>query len=136
MSAAPIFVGSVKTGQAALVNADGTALKTLFTAGANGARVDTISASSDDSSDRTVQLWKTVSGTDYLLGEVLVVDGAGSNGVDKAVNLLNATDLPWVRSEGGNPVMYLGANEVLKVAAKVAVTAAKTVYLVAQGGDY
>ena len=133
---APIFVGSMNVGLAKLENADGTALKTLFTAGSSGSRVDTISATSGDTSTRVLQLWVSSGGVDYLLGEVSVTLGAGSDGATKAINVLNATDLPWVRSEGGNAVLYLESGEVLKVMSKVAVTAAKAIYLRAQGGDY
>lgn len=136
MSAAPIFVGSINVGQQTFVNADGTTKKTLLTAGSSGSRVDTISATSDDTSTRVMQLWITSAGTDYLLGEVSITLGAGSDGSTKAISCLNTTDLPWVRSEGGNPVIYLESGEVLKAMMKVAVTAAKTIYVRAQGGDY
>lgn len=136
MAAAPIFPGSINAGQQTFVNADGTTKKTLLTAGSSGTRVDTISATSDDTSTRVMQLWVTTGGVDYLLGEVSITLGAGSDGTTKAISVLNVTDLPWVRDEGGNKVIYLESGEVLKGMMKVAVTAAKTIYLRAQGADY
>lgn len=136
MANAPIFPGSIVNGVTTIVNADSTNKKTLVTAGSNGTRVEAISVTSDDTTTRVLQFWITVGGVDYLLGEVSATLGAGSDGATKAINALNATDLPWVRSEGGNPVLYLKSGEVLKVMTKVAVTAAKTIYVRAQGVDY
>jgi hypothetical protein len=41
MSASPSFIATPQTPAAQFQNADGTAFKTLYTAGTSGARVDT-----------------------------------------------------------------------------------------------
>lgn len=135
MAANPIFISNLKNGVVTIVNADGTSLKTLLTAGSAGSRVKSLSITSDDSVDRVVQLWLTTGATDYLLGEATIVDGAGSNGTDKSYNLLNAADLPFLQSDGANRFLDLAASAVLKLKSKTAVTAAKTLYAFAEYGD-
>jgi len=136
MAASPIFIGSIKNGQTTVVNADSTNNKTLVTAGSSGSKVETISVTSDDTSARVFQIIETISSVDYILGEVNVPAGAGTDGTTKAVDVLNLTDLPWLRTDGSNRYLFLASGSVLKVKAKVAVTTAKTVYFVAQYGDY
>jgi len=81
----------------------------------------------------TLILWFNDGVADFKLGEVLVLDGAGTNGTDPAQNLLAPLSLPFLQNGGGLP---LSANTVLKVSAKAAITAAKVVHVVAFGGDY
>jgi hypothetical protein len=117
-----------------IVPGDTTTKKTVLTAGANGAKVGYISVTSDDTSDRTLAIYVNDGGaTDGLIGEVLIPDGAGTNGTDKAVSLLNATSLPFLPAD---LTLTLKAGAILKVAAKVAVTSGKTIYVTAFYGDY
>ena len=118
---------------AIIVNADGTGKKEVFTAGANGAKISCIAVTSDDTADRTLVVYVYDGATDGLIGEVLIPDGSGTNGTDKAVSLLNATSLPFLPADLTLP---LKAGAILKVAAKVAVTSAKTIYVTAFYGDY
>ncbi len=136
MANAPVFPGVVKTAAADIDNADGTTAVTLITAGASGAKVESISVTSTDTGAVTVQLIASVASVDYTIGEVTIPAGAGTNGSTKAVDLLNATDLPWLRSDGVNRYVLLGAGVALKVKAKAAVTAGKVIHLFAQAGDF
>jgi hypothetical protein len=135
MSANPIFVGAIKTPVNRLQNSDGTTSITLITGATNGTKVESIAVTSDDTTDRVLQFSISVSGTDYIIGEVTASIGAGTNGTVKAINALNVTDLPWVRNDGINPYLYLESGAILKVKSKVAVTAAKFINIFTQAGD-
>lgn len=132
MNTSPAFTHTVNNGVSTIVNADSTNLKTLVTADADGTCVRAISITSDDTSDRNIKLWITSGGTDYLIGNIPVVDGAGSNGTDPAVDGMNTTYLPWIK----NGVIVLESGEVLKASVAVAVTAAKCIYIRVEAGDY
>lgn len=113
---------------ATIVAADTTAKKTVVTAGTNGSRIDSIMCSSDDTAAVNLAFYITVSGTDYYIGNVLVPIGAGYTTVVRvdAITTLSPT-LGY---------LVLATSALLKVNAVAAVTAAKTVTIVAMGGDY
>jgi hypothetical protein len=129
MTHQPVFPQTPNTAALDIENGDGTTVQTLLTAGSNGAKVASVSAISDDTADKTLTLYVN----DALLGEVLVLDGSGTNGTDKAVSVLNATDLPWLPDD---LAITLKAGDILKIGVKVAVTAAKKIQLCAFYGDY
>lgn len=129
----PIFQAQPKTTTLELDNADGTTALTLYTAGANGALIDNIAVTTDDTSNVTLVLKVNDGTSDFTIGEIVILDGAGTNGTDPAQNLLNAVSFPFLQAGGGLP---LGPNFVLKVGAKSAITATKVVHCVAFGGDY
>ncbi len=114
-----IYPQTPKTAVVTIVPADTTTKKTVLTAGSNGARVGYVSVTSDDTADRTLSVYVYDGATDGLIGEVLIPDGSGTNGTDKAVSLLNATSLPFLPAD---LTLTLKAGDILKVAAKVAVT--------------
>jgi hypothetical protein len=133
----PIFPGTMQNYRARIQNSDGTTAVTLVTGPTNGTKVESIAATSDDTAAVVVQLIATVSAVDHVLGEVTIPIAAGTNGTTKAVNLLNTTDLPWLRSdEAGRPYLYVASGTTLKVRPKTTVTAAKYINLFAQAGDF
>lgn len=115
------------------VNSDGTATVALFTAGENGALIDNVSVVSTDTVAVILVLSLDDGTLETLIGEVSIPAGSGSDGSSPVKNLLDAVALPFLQSGGGLP---LGANDVLKIAAKVAVTATKQLDIRAYGGDY
>lgn len=130
----PIFQSKPKMTAVEIDNADGTALQSLFTAGAtNGALIDNIAVTTDDTSDVTIVVTVYDGSADFTVGEVVIPAGSGTDGSNPAVNLLDADALPFLQANGGLP---LGPSDILKVNAKAAVTATKVVHLVAFGGDY
>jgi len=133
----PIFPGTLKNYQVQILPADASNPVTLVSAPTNGCKVESIAATSSDTSAVVVQLIATISAVDYVLGEVTIPIAAGTNGSTKAVNMLNTTDLPWLRSdEAGRPYLYVASGTTLKVKAKTTVTAAKAVQFFAQAGDF
>lgn len=135
MSSTPAFIASPKNPAVAFANADGTAFKTLMTAGASGSRLDSLIATSTDSVSNVLQLAVTKSAVDYVIGEVTVPANAGTNGTVKSVACLNPTDIPGLTyTEGG--ALYLETGVVLKGRMKTAVAGAFGVQLLGVGGDF
>lgn len=137
-STSPIFVEAPKVGAVTFVNADGTTLKTLLTAGVDGSKVFSIAAVSDDTAAVNMKIFIRQGSIDYWVGTVRIPTLSGTDGATDAVDLLNKTELPWLDSDGefALPPNNSGADGIVKVAPLVAVTAAKTVTLVALYGDY
>lgn len=129
----PIFPETITTDGITLINADGTAAKALSTPGASGRNIRAVSVTSDDTAAVRLTLSILKSAVTYKIGESVIPIGAGTNGTAKAINMLNSVDATWLNPDGS---IDLASGAVLQVAAIAAVTAAKTVYVVAFGGDY
>ena len=120
-----------------IVNSDSTTVKDLFTAGANGSDVRGIAVTSNDTSARVLQLFQTISGTDYLIGSLSIPAASGNDGSTISVNLLNPTSLPFLKLDNaGNRVLSLMASGKLRVGSTTSVTSGKTITIVAYGVDY
>lgn len=111
-----------------LQNADSTNVKDFFTAPVGGVMIGSIRAASDDTSAVVVQILKTIGGTDYVLGEVNIPAGSGTNGTTGWVDILASLNL--------GVAMNLAAGSKLRVKAKTAVTATKTIDIVAEGAQF
>jgi len=123
----------------AILPADTTTKKTIFTAGANGSILKDLGITSTDTSNRTVQLWINVggAGTDRLLGSIVVTALAGTDGAILPIDVMRSTVFPFFEYDAfGNRVMYLKAGTTLKAASLVTVTAAKEIDFVGSGLDY
>lgn len=103
-----------------------TNAKVLRTAAATaGELIGRLRATSTDTGVVTLQFSKTVSGTDYIIGESQIPIGAGTNGTAPWKDVL--ADI-----NSGTP-LTLAVGDVLKVKAKTAVTAACKVDVTAEG---
>jgi hypothetical protein len=130
----PIFIGTRQSVAIELDNADGTTAITLWTAGAQGSLIEAIGATSTDTSAVELDLKIYDGAATFALGSVTIPVGAGTDGgTTPSGDILNQTDLPWLRDD---LALALGPGGVLKVAAHAAITAAKVVHVVAFGGDY
>lgn len=130
MSSSPQYLSTFQTSAVTILDSDTTAKKTLVTAGAAGCRLDSISVVSSDIAAVTLQLWATISGTDYLLAEVTIPTLSGIGGV-LPVELIDAAKLPAVANLNLSGSLFLKAGTIIKVSAKATVTAAKTVTVTA-----
>lgn len=136
MSTSPNFIATVKTPVVQFVNADGTSYKTIFSAAATGSRLDTLMASNSDAATASVlQLAIQVSGVDYVIGEVAIPIGAGTNGSAKSVAVLNSTDIPGL-AYTENGALYLATGAVLRGRVKTAVAGVNAVQISGVAGDY
>lgn len=132
----PIFPLTVKNAAVTFVNSDSTTEKTLLSGGTNGTRIDTISATSDDTVARVFTIALNDGSTSYKVGEVSIPITSGTDGATVAVKVLDGSStklIPWLDSSGS---IFLANGWSLKLTAKVAVTSGKTITFVVQGGDY
>lgn len=129
----PIFQKNPKIQCQSVLAADTTTQKTLFTAGIEGALIDNVSVTSDDTAAAILVVTVNDGASDCKVGEVTIPIGAGTDGTTPSVNLFDQTAMPFFQSGGGLP---LGASAILKVNAKVTLTAGKKIELVTFGGDY
>lgn len=136
MSANPTLISNVRDFPAKIVNADGTAKKAIVTPVAAGTRLKSLIVTSDDTVQRTLQLVKSVGGVDYILGEVDIPIGAGTDGATNAVDFFAGTRLRGLQTDGISKWLDIASGTTLSLQSKVAVTAAKTIYIAGEGGDF
>lgn len=140
VSSTAVFPQTPKRGMVQIVPADTTTKKTLVTAGANGSKVVSITAASDDSSNKTFSIYVTRSATDYLLGTVTVPTLSGTDGSAPSVDLLGGgttNQIPGLPIDNdGQRYILLENGDVLKVAALVTLTAAKTAHFHSNYADF
>jgi hypothetical protein len=137
VTATPIFPQTITSPVVQILPADTNTLKTLYTAGANGSRIENIMVTNTDSAAAyLITLTVVVSATNYVLSTINVPLSAGNTNAAPSLNLLNNTNIPLNKDSNGNPYLYLANGAVLKVNSSTTVNTAKAVSFVAQGGDY
>lgn len=137
MSANPTLISTVRDVAIKIQNGDGTGLKSLGIAPpAAGARIKALHITSDDTAAQTLQVYKTIGGVDYLLGEIAVPIGAGSDGATNSVNGLAGTRMTSLQTDGINKWLDVANGTTINIKSKVAVTAGKTIYITAEIGDF
>jgi hypothetical protein len=137
MSAQPTLISTVRDVAIVLQNADGTAKKSLGVAPpAAGSRIKALHITSNDTAAQTLQLIKTIGGVDYILGEIAVPAGAGTDGTSNAVNGLAGTRIPAFQTDGIAKWLDVANGSTINLLSKVAVTAGKTINIVAEIGDF
>jgi len=133
MANRPIYPGTIKNAGLLIEPAHTTVLQTLLTAGIEGARVNMISAVSDDTVEMVVDLYVNDGASDFLIGSVTVPTLSGTDGSTPAASLLNAADLPYL---GEDLSLFLEGGNLLKAAVQTTVSTDKAITLVATYGDY
>lgn len=136
MSATPTLISNVRDFVAKIVNADSTGKKTIVTPASAGTRLKSLVVSSDDTSSRTLQLVKTVSSVDYLMGEIDIPAGSGTDGTNPPVDVFAGARVKGLQTDGISKWIDVANGTTFSVQAKVAVTAAKTIYVAGEGGDF
>lgn len=139
VTATPIFPQTIVNTPVTIVNADSTNKKTVYTGGTNGSKVENILVTNTDTAAYTLQFFFTISATDYLVASVNIPASAGNLSTVNSINPL-ATTTNWGPAlnldSNGNPYLYIANGTTLKAAVTGAVTAAKTMTILAQGGDF
>lgn len=128
---------NIKFAAVTILPADASALKTVFTAGANDSIVKSLIVVSDDTAARVLDLYINNGTTDFRIGAVNIPLASGNAGAVANVDLLSGawiTGLPFDGS--GKRVLPLPANYVLKVSSQSTVTAAKTITVACMAEDY
>lgn len=133
----PVFPQTPKSGVVSFVNADGTTKKTLLTAGTEGTKLVSVTATSTDSSARVCQLWLTRSATSYLICALSIPANSGSDGTTAAVNIVNSTILPGLPVDNvSQRFIYLQSGDTLQASFTAAVTATKEIDLLAVATNF
>jgi hypothetical protein len=136
MAAQPKLISNVRDFAVLIENGDGTGVQALVTPVAAGSRLKNLIITSDDTADRTVQIVKTVGGVEFILGEIVIPDGSGTNGVDPAIDAFEGALIAGLQTDGITKWMEVASGNSIGVKVKVAVTAAKKVYVAGEGGDF
>jgi hypothetical protein len=132
----PIFPQTLTSKTIQFAPGDTTTEKTLITAGSVGTKVQSILAVSTDTSNRDIQLYISVGGTDLLIGTIQIPLGAGNTNSVPTINLLASAQIPWNTDAQGNKFIYLPATGLLRAAMGTTITAAKVVNLFCMCEDF
>jgi hypothetical protein len=124
----------IKFKKAIIVNADGLALKTIYTAGSGGganpedAIVKVLSVVSTDTAARVLDLYVNDGVTDVPIGSVNIPALSGTNGTALSVDLLSGAVITGFGYDStAKRVLQMEVGHTLKVAVQVAVTAGKQI---------
>jgi hypothetical protein len=133
----PIYPLAPKNIVAQLTNASGTNAVIVYTAGANGARIDALSLTNSDTVAHDVALIINNGSTDYTVGTFAVAIGAGTASTIPAKAVLSDSNITCtVTDPFGNKVLYLQAGYVLKLAMVSALASTKVANAAGLAGDF
>lgn len=129
----PVFPLTPKFSSVSVANADGTTIKTIFTAGSNGSRVSKLGLVSTDTANKDMGIYIN----SVLVGTIQCLLGAGTSSSVAGKDVLADTNfkLPYYDANG-NLVFDLPASATLGIGAVVAVTAAKTITAFVVAADF
>jgi hypothetical protein len=135
----PIFPQTITNNVVQILPADTTTLKTLYTGATNGSRIENIMVTNTDTNAYTINIFFTISATNYLIGTINVPLSAGNTTAAPTVNLLSsAGNFGGILNydANGNKYLYVASGTILKVASTGTVTTAKALTFSCQGGDF
>lgn len=137
VTSTPVLVQTPKITPITIVAADASNQKVVATAGANGSKVVGLSATSDDTASRVLVVSLTRSAVNYVLASVTIPIASGTDGIAKAINLLDAAMWPGLPIDNdGQAYFFLESGDTLSVKTTTTVTAAKTITIVAVFGNF
>lgn len=136
-TATPIFPQTITSPSVQILPADTTSLKTLYTAGINGSKIENIIATNTDTAAAyAITLTVVTSSTNYIIGTINLPLSSGNTTAAPAISLINSANLPTAKDSNGNPYLYLANGSVLKVNSGTTVNTGKVISITANGGDY
>lgn len=148
-TATPIYPQTLKNWYAQLLPATGayalptaaqttvTALAALVAGSTNGDKIESIVVTSTDSATQSLVLAIVTATNTFILGVVSIPATAGTVATIVSVDVLRSTQLPGLAYDAnGNKYLYLPSGSTLYVGTLAAVTAAKTIDVIAQGGSF
>lgn len=128
-SQAPIFEAVPRCDAVTFTSSDTTTTKAILAAGTNGTRIDGIIITSNDTAAVNLQCYAYNGTTDFYIGVVAVPIGAGYTTVARVDGLA-------VLAPAQTGALILPTGYSLRMACLATMTAAKTVTVTIQGGDY
>lgn len=132
----PIFSQTIKNGAVQILPADTTTLKTIFTAGSDGAIVNNLMIHSTDSSAKDVLLYVTFGGIDSQIGTISVPANSGNTNALPMIAAFAHANLVLNTDVNGNKILWLESGAILKAKVSSTVTTAKAITFFAQAGNY
>ena len=134
----PTFPYQPNVGSVAVTAAETTALQTVYTAGANGSKILGIIITSNDTSNRDIEINRvTVAPVTYQLYTVPVPLTAGTAAGVAAVNGMDPTYAKGLPVDNdGNPFIYLGIGDTLQVNALATLTGGKAFNVTVFAADF
>jgi len=135
MTATPVLAQTPKLFLAQVLPADASGKKSLVPDSGAAVKVVSVTATSDDTAARVVQLVLTRSAVDYVIASYNVAILSGTDGIVKGTNILALA--PGLPVDGcGQPYLFLEDNDVLNIKTTTTVTAAKTISVAAVGAIF
>ena len=143
--ATPIFPQTIKNIAARIANSDSTNKVTIVTGGTNGTKIESLQITSDDSASKTLTLWLTKGGVDYLLAIYSIGSNQGNSANTSAYGILgNIGNTPVPQSTGlilpldamGNKYFMLESGVSLKASVSIAMTSGKFMQFTGIAGDF
>jgi len=128
-----IFLNSTKNPLERITDADTTVVQQIFTAGADGGAVTELTATSTDTVARIIVIGINNGTSSFIIGEVTVPAGAGTDGSTAPKTLLDPVVLPIIDADNS---LVLQKTFILEVNAKVTLTAGKVIDIAGVAGDY
>lgn len=136
-TATPIFPQTIRNDKQTILPADTTSVKSVVVAGSNGTKIEALNVSMTDTTTRDIQLYVTISATNYLLGTVNIPLSSGNTNAVPSVDILRSSQLPSLAYDSnGNKYLYLASGSTLSVACTTTVTTAKQITVFSQGEDF
>lgn len=133
----PIYPQAINVGVGTILPADAQGYKTVFTAGANGSKIESLIISSNDTAAHDVTINITRSAVNYQLGQISIPITAGYLNTAGSIDVLRSSIIPGLAYDSnGNKYLYLKSGDTLTINAPVTVTTAKQITAVASGGDF
>lgn len=126
---APVFELTPQNAGVTILPADTTVAKTIFTAGAEGSRIDSILVSSTDSAAMNLAFYIDDGVTSYYIGNVSVPIGSGYTTVARV-------DAMQTLKPAFQNFIALHHGYTLKANVVVAVTAGRVITIVTLAGDF
>jgi hypothetical protein len=133
-TATPIFPQTIKNIAARIANSDATNKVTIATGALNGSKIEGLQVTSDDSTQRTLSLWLSKGGVDYLLGIYTIASNQGNTAGSNSFGILgNVANSPAPQTTGmtlpldalGNKYLMLENGASLKASVSSTMTSGK-----------
>lgn len=132
-----IYVQAVLSKAKAVLPADSTNLVTVYTATGDGCRIDNIIIQSTDTSAKDMALYLNIGGTDYQIGMLSVLANSGNTNAIPSMALMSHSQFPiFTQDSNLNRFILMASGDILKVKMGSAITAAKQINVIIQGGTY
>lgn len=133
MAASPNFVNKPNVQATAFNNADGTAAKTVFTAGSAGSRVEAVVVTTNETANRQMTISMVQNAIAYELDRFTVASGTTAVPI-RQYNVLNPERWGWL--DPNNVGLIVPSGSLLQVNMEATITSGRKVNVFVVGGDF